>query len=103
MNMSLSAVEALEAAAGAVDDALEGGVDEVDLQRGSFEMRRSMPPQHPSAPHEVDALEDEVLGELGRCLRERTHDDVDDLRAPTRRSVLRFPRGQHDHLGKDRS
>src|SRR5215218_5196556 len=71
------AVEALEAAAGAVHDALERGVDEVDGQRGLLRDALVHAAQHAAAADEVDALEDEVLRELGRGLPERAHNDLE--------------------------
>ena len=40
--------------------------------------RRSRPLQHAAAADQVDALDDEVLGQLGRRLTEALHDRVDD-------------------------
>src|SRR5213076_2337952 len=58
-------VEALQATAGAVHDAFEGGVHEVDGQRRLLRDALVQAAQHAASADEVDALVDEVLRELG--------------------------------------
>ena len=70
MNMTLQRVVGLDALAGAEHDALERRVDEVHrAPRSRPRAARSRPAQHAAATDEVDALLDQVLGELGRRLR----------------------------------
>src|SRR5207237_760458 len=73
----LQGVEGLQALAGAEDDALEGGVDQVDRDRGLLGDAAVEAPQHAAPADEVDALDDQVLGQLGRGASEALHDRVD--------------------------
>ena len=61
-------VEGLEALPGAEGHALERGVDEVDGHGGLVGEAPGHAPQQRPAADEVDALEDDVLGQLGRRL-----------------------------------
>ena len=74
----LEGVEGLEAPAGAEHDALEGGVDQVDGDGRLLGQAAVEAPEHAAAAHQVDALDDEVLGQLGRGLAEALHHRVDD-------------------------
>src|SRR5438270_343364 len=74
----LQGVEGLEALAGAEDDALEGGVDEVHGDGRLLGDPSVEAPQHAAAADQVDALDDEVLSQLGRRRAQALHDGVDD-------------------------
>src|SRR5437588_2903927 len=74
----LQGVEGLQALAGAEHDALERGVDQVDRNRRLLGDPVIEPAQHAAAADQVDALDDEVLGQLRRRCTEALHDRVDD-------------------------
>src|SRR5581483_3010232 len=74
----LQGVEGLEALAGAEDDALEGSLDEVYGDLGLLGDAPVEAAEHAAAADEVDALDDEVLGQLGRRRTEALHHRVDD-------------------------
>src|SRR5581483_6595753 len=72
----LQGVEGLEALAGAEDDALEGSLDEVYGDLGLLGDAPVEAAEHAAAADEVDALDDEVLGQLGPRRTEALHHRV---------------------------
>ena len=59
------------------DDGLQRRVDQVDRHLGLSHQTFVEPPQQRSPAHEVDALDDEVLRQLWRGLRQASEDGVD--------------------------
>src|SRR5205085_11037154 len=76
-------VVGLDAATGPEHDALERGVDDVHRHAGHPGQPAIEAPQEATATHEMDALLDHVLRQLGRRLPEALHyrraDAVDEL------------------------
>src|SRR5439155_6783130 len=92
----LQGVEGLEALAGAEDDALEGGVDEVHGDGRLLGDPSVEAPQHAPAADQVDALDDEVLGQFRGRRPEALHDRVHD-RADLLVDRLAYLLGRQDH------
>ena len=102
MNMSLQAVEALEAAAGAEHDALERRVDEVHRKIGLVADALVEAAQHAAAADEMHAVEDEVLRELGRRAGEARDDRVADRAQLLLDRAAHLLGHEHDRLRQPR-